>query len=341
MAQEIKYFKLVNKKGESVVLSNFGAGIIEINVADRAGKIDNVSLAYARKEDYFDDGPYLGKTPGRYSNRIARGHFTLDGKEYNLSINCGEDHLHGGKGTDSYANRIWDAEQVGNKVTFTLFSPDGDANYPGNVNVKAVYTWTDDSCLTLDLFAETDARTVVNLTNHVYFDLRGAHNKAPFGITKHILMLNCSKYLPTGPDLIPVGRMDPVEGTPMDFRVPKEIGRDLHADFPAIHHGKGYDACFVMDDCDGDVKPIAEACEPETGRKMTLSTNKPGVQLYTGNWLSGCPDGPDGYVYKDYDGFALECQDFPDGPNQPSFGYKPLEPGELYHNVLKWQFGTF
>ena len=338
MAGDIKYFKLVNKKGESVVLSNFGAGIIEINVADSKGQIDNVSLAYAKPEDYNGDGPYLGKVPGRYSNRIAKGRFSLDGKQYQLSLNTGDNHLHGGTGAESYANRVWDATQSGNTVTFSLVSPDGDAGYPGNLKVKAVYTWDDDSTLTLELCATTDAKTVVNLTNHVYFDLRGAKNKAEDGIRRHILKLCASRYIPTDESLIPTGEFAPVAGTPMDFTEAKVVGRDIDADFPAIRYGKGFDACFVIDGCDGSVKPVAELCDPSSGRKMILSTNKPGIQLYTGNWLSGCPDAPDGHKYIDNDGLALECQDFPDGPNQPAFGYKPLDPGELYLNIIKWQF---
>jgi len=337
---EVKFFTLTNSKGESVKLCNFGAAIVAINVPDRDGHVDNVALSYAKAEDYNGDGPYLGKVPGRYSNRIAKGKFTLGGKQYVLSINNGTEHLHGGKGEESYANRVWDAEQKGNSVTFSLFSPDGDAGYPGNLNVKATYTWDDQSCLTLDLVADTDAETVVNLTNHVYFDLRGAGNKADCGICNHLLKLNASRYLPTDENLIPTGEFAPVAGTPMDFTAGKALGKDLHADFPALNFGKGYDACWAVDGYDGSVRLIAELCDPDTGRKLCLSTNRPGVQVYTGNWLSGCPDAPDGHVYKDYDGVALECQDFPDGPNQPAFGYKPLEPGQVYHNVIKWQFSA-
>ena len=337
---EIKHFTLTNSKGESVVLSNFGASILAINVPDRGGRIDNVVLAYAKDEDYYDDGPFMGKTPGRYSNRIAKGHFTLDGKQYTLSINCGTEHLHGGIKEESYANRVWDAEQKGNSVVMSLFSPDGDAGYPGNLKVQATYTWDDDSCLTLDFVATTDAKTVVNLTNHVYFDLRGAGNKQG-GILNHVLKLNCSRYLPTDDQLIPTGEIAPVAGTPMDFTKGRIVGKDIHDySFPALKFGKGYDACWAIDDFDGSIKPIAELCEPSTGRKMVLSTNKPGVQLYTGNYLEGCPDGPGGYVYKENDGLALECQDFPDAPNHPNYGYKPLEPGETYHHTMKWQFSA-
>lgn len=338
--QDVQYFTLTNNKGESVTLSNLGAGIIAINVPDRNGRLDNVSLAYAKGEDYYDDGPFLGKIPGRFANRIAKGRFALNGKEYNLTLNCGTEHLHGGKGDESYANRIWNAEQEGNTVTFSLDSPDGDAGYPGNLSVKAVYKWHDDSCLTLDIYATTDATTVVNLTNHVYFDLRGASRKADCGICNHVLKLNASRYLPTDSNLIPTGEFAPVAGTPMDFTAPKAIGKELHADFPALNYGKGYDACWAVDGFDGNVRPIAELSDPESGRKLVLSTNRPGVQVYTGNWLNGCPDAPDGHVYKDYDGVALECQDFPDSPNRPEFKCGPLEPGRTWHSIIKWQFSA-
>lgn len=332
----IKFYTLVNGKDESVKLCNFGAAILEINVKDKNGNIDNVAVAYPKIEDYFCDGPYLNRIPGRYSNRICKGLFSLDGKEYKLSINNGENHLHGGTNEESYANRIWDSEQQGNKVVFSLFSPDGDAGYPGNVKIQAVYSFSDDSTLSLDITATTDAKTVINITHHLYVDLRGGKNKSSDGIRCHNLKLNCSRFLPTDSGLIPTGELAPVQGTPMDFTEFKALGKDLKADFPALNYGKGYDACWAADVVDGTVKPIAELCEPDFGRKMTVSTNRPAVQVYTGNWLGGSPS-PKG-SYNDYDGVAIECQDFPDGPNQPAFGYKPLEVGETYHNIITWKF---
>ncbi|MCF0167970.1 MAG: galactose mutarotase [Bacteroidales bacterium] len=333
---EVKWFTLTNASGASVMLSNLGAGIVAVNVPDKDGVVDNVVLNYANGEDYYADGPCSGKIPGRFANRIAGGKFTLDGVEYQLAVNNGPNHLHGGPQGQTYANRIWKAEQSDGSVTFSLDSPDGDAGYPGNLKVEACYKWSEDNCLTLTITAETDKATPVNFTNHVYFDLRGSKNFGGEGCEGHLLKLNASRYLPTDSTLIPTGELAPVAGTPMDFTAPKAIGTDLHNDFPALNYGKGYDACFCIDDFDGTVK---EAAVLEAGgRRVVLSTNQPGVQIYTGCWLAGCPASPDDYAYKDYDAVAMECQAFPDSPNKPEFPYKPLRPGEKYVNVISWKF---
>ena len=335
-AEEIKLFSLVNADGSEVILSNLGAAIVSVVVPDRDGKLADVALGYRNPEDYEADGPCMGKVPGRYANRIAAGRFALNGKTYELAINNGPNHLHGGPGEQCFANRIWAAEEVRDGVRFTLDSPDGDAGYPGSLHVEAVYTWREDHKLTLWLSATSDAETIVNLTNHAYFNLKG---EEAGDVTDHELKLYASRYLSTDPTLIPVGPPAPVAGTPMDFTQPKAIGKDLKADFPALNYGKGYDNCFVVDDWQkGVVRPVAELFEATSGRKLTVSTDAPGIQVYTGNWLSGCPVSKSGKSYQDYDGVALECQYFPDSPNRPDFPFETLKPGESYENTIVFAF---
>ena len=335
-AEEIKLFSLVNADGSEVILSNLGAAIVSVVVPDRDGKLADVALGYRNPEDYEADGPCMGKVPGRYANRIAAGRFALNGKTYELAINNGPNHLHGGPGEQCFANRIWAAEEVRDGVRFTLDSPDGDAGYPGALHVEAVYTWREDHKLTLWLSATSDSETIVNLTNHAYFNLKG---EEAGDVTDHMLKLYASRYLSTDPTLIPVGAPTPVAGTPMDFTQPKAIGKDLKADFPALNYGKGYDNCFVVDDWQkGVVRPVAELFEATSGRKLTVSTDAPGIQVYTGNWLSGCPVSKSGKSYQDYDGVALECQYFPDSPNRPDFPFETLKPGETYENTIVFAF---
>ena len=333
---DIRLFSIVNADGTEVILSNLGAGIVSVIVPDRDGKLADVVLGYRDPADYEADGPCMGKVPGRFANRIAAGRFTLDGKTYELAINTGPNHLHGGPGPQTVANRLWEAEEVPEGIRFSLDSPDGDAGYPGALHVEALYSWSDDHRLTLRLTAIAEAPTVVNLTNHAYFNLKGEEQG---DVTGHRLRLHASHYLSTDPTLIPQGAPAPVAGTPMDFREPKTLGRDLKADFPALNYGKGYDNCFVVDEWEeGLVQPVAVLTDPESGRRLTVCTDAPGIQVYTGNWLEGCPVSKSGKAYHDYDGVALECQAFPDSPNRPDFPFKPLRPGETYVNTIVFAF---
>lgn len=333
---DIRLISLVNPDGSEVILSNLGAGIVSVVVPDRKGRMADVALGYRNPADYYTDGPCMGKVPGRFANRIALGRFSLGGKEYSLSINNGPNHLHGGPGAESYANRLWDVKETPSGVTFILDSPDGDAGYPGAVHVEAAYSWSEDHILELRLTATSDAETVVNLTNHAYFNLKG---EEVGDVTGHFLQLRASRYLSTSDSLIPVGEPAPVAGTPMDFTLPKAIGRDLHADFPAINYGKGYDNCFVVDGWkEGEVQRVAVLTEETSGRSLEVFTDAPGIQVYTGNWLEGCPVSKSGRAYKDYDGVALECQYFPDSPNRPDFPFKTLKPGEVYENTIVFAF---
>lgn len=320
---------LINKNGASVMLTERGAGIVSIVVPDRNGVMGDVVLGYRDEESYLGDGPCAGKIPGRFANRIAGGCFTLDGREYQLVKNNPDYQLHGGP--DGFSNRLWKATQTSDtRVTFTLDSPDGDQGYPGAMHVEATYTWGDDNALTLEIKATADKPTVVNLTNHTYWNLDGEDSGSIFD---HVLKINASRWLVTSEALIPTGELAPVEGTPMDFRTAKPIGRDIKADFPALHYGKGYDNCWVLDGQPG-LKLAAELSSETSGRRLEIWTDQPAAQVYTGNWLDGSPVSKSGRPYRDYDGVAIECQGFPDAPNHPDFPSCVLRPGETYSRTI-------
>ena len=320
---------LINKSGASVMLTERGAGIVSIVVPDRNGVMGDVVLGYRNEESYLADGPCAGKIPGRFANRIDGGRFTLDGKEYQLVKNHPDYQLHGGP--DGFSNRLWKASQISDtEVVLPLDSPDGDQGYPGNMHVEATYTWGEDNSLTLSIKATTDAPTILNLTNHTYWNLDGEDSGS---ILDHVLKLNASRWLATSEALIPTGELAPVEGTPMDFRTAKPIGRDIKADFPALKYGKGYDNCWVLDGAPG-LKLAAELSSAASGRRLEIWTDQPAAQVYTGNWLDGSPLSKSGRSYRDYDGVAIECQGFPDAPNHPDFPSCVLRPGETYSRTI-------
>lgn len=331
----ITLYRLVNESGAEVTLSSLGAGILSVIVPDANGKLADVALGYDSPLDYLYDGPCMGKTPGRYANRIAGGHLEVEGKLYQLAINNGPNALHGGP--EGFQNQIWDAELESNdRVVFSLVSPDGDENYPGQLIARVVYTWTEDNTLKIEFNASTDAPTVVNLTNHAYFNLAGENAGT---VLEHELTLHASRYLPTDDSLIPTGELAPVEGTPMDFTKPKMLGRDIKQDFAALNYGKGYDNCWIIDkDEDSLVCLAAELVHRPSGRKLEVLTDQPGVQVYTGNWLDGCPKSKSGNAYTDYDGVAIECQGLPDAPNKPQFPSQLLKPTEEYNRVIFFRF---
>lgn len=332
---DITLLTIVNASGASVTLSTLGAGIVSVNVPDREGRMADVVLGYADPADYMADGPCAGKIPGRYANRIARGRFSVGGREYQLAINNGPNALHGGP--TGFQNRLWTVEKAeGDTVEFSYTSSDGEEGYPGQLKVTATYRWNDANELSLDLSAVTDAETVVNLTNHAYFNL-GGHDSG--SVLAHELWLGASRYLPTDDTLIPLGELATVAGTPMDFTGAKPLGRDIKADFPALNYGKGYDNCFVIDGADGTLRDVARLTDPVSGRTLTVATTQPGVQVYTGNWLAGSPANKAGRSYDDYDGVAIECQNFPDAPNRPGFPTAVLRPGEEYHQTIVFRFG--
>ncbi len=333
---EIKQYILTNSKGASVKLSSLGAAIVSIVVPDRDGRLADVVLGYEDPMSYMADGPCLGKCPGRFANRIASGKFSLDGIEYTLPVNNGPNHLHGGP--EGFQNKIWDSREVDGAVEFLYFSEDGEAGYPGNLKVVAHYEWSEDCELKLTFTALADRATVINLTNHTYFNL---DSEGSGTIENHILRLNASEYLPTDETLIPLGESEPVAGTPMDFVTPKPIGRDLRSDFPAITYGKGYDNNYLIDGyMPGQLQEAAELYSEASGRVLNVFTTQPGIQVYTGNWLEGCPAGKNGHTYKDYYGVALECQHYPDSPNKPEYPTTVLRPGESYQEAIIFAFST-
>ncbi|MDE6097615.1 MAG: galactose mutarotase [Muribaculaceae bacterium] len=332
---------ITNSIGAKVVLSSLGAGINSIIVPDSNGSMADVVIGYANPADYLADGPCAGKIPGRYANRIARGHFSIDGHEYSLAINNGPNALHGGP--TGFQNRIWQVKDVfDNSVTFHYRSADGEEGYPGTLDVFARYIWSDDCRLTLEMWASVEGRpTVINLTNHAYFNL-GGHQKP--SVLDHTLMLNASQWLPTDDTLIPLPSAPAdVAGTPMDFTEAKSLGRDIKADFPALKYGKGYDNCWLIDrnDNNADKHTVAAVLsDPDSGRTLTVSTDQPAVQIYTGNWLEGCPTGKDGVTYHDYCAVAIECQNCPDAPNRPDFPSPLLKPGDTYRRTIEFHFGN-
>lgn len=334
---EIELFTITNDKGSSVELSSLGAGIVSVVVPDRLGNMADVALGYADPADYLYDGPCAGKIPGRYANRIAKGLFTIDGTEYKLAVNNGPNALHGGP--EGFQNQIWKAEPTLAGVRFSYLSKDGEEGYPGNLKVTAEYTFDNDNRLTLRIHAETDKATVVNLTNHTYWNLRGED----FGsVLDHEMTMRCSRFLPGDDTLIPSGEMAPVAGTPMDFTVSKKLGKDVKADFPAINYAKGYDSSWVIDGWQKGrlIEEVVRIVEPESGRVLTIDTTQPAAHVYTGNWLDGSPKSKSGRSYNDYDGVAVEMQGMPDAPNKPKFPSQLLRPGESYDETIRFRFSV-
>ena len=332
--EPIYRYTITNASGASVVLSNFGAAIVAVTVPDKDGKLGDVVLGYGKAEYYDHDGPCFGKCPGRYANRIAKGRFTLDGKTFELPVNNGPNHLHGGP--DGFQNKVWESRKKRGAVEFKYVAQDGEMGYPGKLAVVAHYAWSEDNVLTLTFTAKTDAPTVINLTNHAYFNL-----DCKGSVLRHTLKLNASEYLPTDDTLIPLGESEPVAKTPMDFLNPKRLGRDIRKDFPALNYGKGYDACWLIDGyMPGQLQQAAELKAARSGRVLKVFTTQPGVQVYTGNWLGGCPKGKRGRIYRDYDGVAIECQHYPDSPNHPEYPPVVLRPHKIYHEAIVFAFST-
>jgi aldose 1-epimerase len=328
-------YTITNAAGASVELTNFGATWVSARVPDRDGRLDDVVLGYPDWKSYIGDGPFMGKSVGRYANRMGGARFTLDGKEYLLPPNVGRNQLHGGAAT--LANKLWDARVEGNRVVFSVTSPDGESGYPGNLSVEAAYHWSDDCQLEIVYAAESDAPTVVNLTNHAYFNLAGESSGSVLG---HELCLNASNFVPTDGESIPSGELWPVEGTPLDFRKPKTLGLEITTDYTQVKQAGGYDNCWAIDGWKKNI--LAEAgwlADPKSGRRMTILTSQPGIQVYAGNFLQGSPVGKGGRRYENRDGVALECQGFPDAPNHDGFPSQVLRPGERYIQKIVYAFG--
>lgn len=337
--KDIKLYTLTNGNGIQVQLSDIGAGIVSIMVPDRDGHKDDIVLGYPNATDYYGDGPCAGKVPGRFANRISHGRFCIDGKEYQLELNTGDGHHHLHGGTIGFANQKWASRIEGDSVVFTYLSADGEAGYPSELVAKVYYTLNDENELNIRLGAWSSGTTIVNLTNHTYFNLKG---EGKGNILDHKLKLNAARFLPATNELITTGEMRSVTDTPMDFTHGKLIGQDIQKDYPDLINGKGYDSCWVINDLYKDkLNLAAELSHEGVGRMVKIYTTQPGIQVYTGNWLSGCPKGKNGHEYNDYEGVALECQALPDSPNKPNFPNTFLRAGEEYNETIIFKFSTF
>lgn len=333
--KQTNLYQLTNKNGAIVQITNYGGRIMSIVVPDKNGKPTDVALGYDSVQSNQKKGePFFGALIGRYGNRIAKGKFTVAGKPYQVQVNDGVNTLHGG--TDGFYSKVWDAKKINDQtLELTYLSKDGEAGYPGNVNVKVVYTLTEDNALKIDYSATTDKETVLNLTNHAYFNLSGEGNST---ITDHELTIAASGFTPVDTTLIPTGKVQPVKGTPFDFTTAKAIGKDIEADDEQLKNGKGYDHNFVLDKTDAN-KPVAIVKSPISGITMEVYTTEPGIQFYSGNFLTGADkDGKGGKSYGHRSAFCLETQHFPDSPNQPSFPSTTLKPGTTYQTSTTYKF---
>lgn len=319
---------------------SYGGVVQSLEIPDRHGRRANVSLGFDDLDAYVASSPYFGALIGRYGNRIARGTFTLDGTKYQLPVNDGPNSLHGGdKGFDK---RVWSVEpfRKGADVGLTLrrVSPDAEMGYPGALTVRVDYTLTAAGDFRIDYEATTDKATVVNLTNHTYYNLAGEGSGSVYD---HRLQIAASRYTPVDKTLIPTGELAKVAGTPFDFRRAKEIGRDIREAHQQVLYGQGIDHNFVLDKgITRHPEHIVTVTEPESGRVMKIATTEPGVQFYTGNFLTGTFAGTSGRVYRQGDGFCLETQHFPDSPNQPGFPTTVLRPGDTYRSTTVHSFST-
>jgi len=334
--KDVSLYTLTNKKGDVLKLSNYGAVIVEIIVPDRNGKKENVTLGYDNFDGYVNGDPYFGKVVGQYANRIAKGKFSLDGVDYTLAINNAPNALHGGP--TGWHSRVWDAQVLKNTdypaIRFTYNKPDMEEGFPGNVIAEVVYTWTDNDEIILDYKVTTDKKTIVNITNHAYFNLHGA---GVGDILDHEAVIKASSFTPVDSTLIPTGEIRPVEGTPFDFRTPHLIGERIGADYDQLKLGGGYDHNFVLDNAE---EVDAMVYDPSTGRVLEVLTDQPGVQLYTGNFLNGTQKGHGGKVYNYRSGFCLETQHYPDSPNQVAFPSVILMPEEPFLSSTTFRFSV-
>ena len=332
-------YTLKNKSGMVVTVTNFGATVVSIVVPDKAGKMGDVALGYDNLAGYELNKNYLGVLVGRYGNRIAHGKFSIDGTEYTLAKNNGENSLHGG--IKGFNKGMWDAKDVSKDgepaVEMKYVSKDGEEGYPGNLSVTVVYTLTNKNELKIDYSATTDKKTVVNLTNHTYFNLAGQGNG---DILKEELTVNADKFTPVDSGLIPTGELKSVAGTPFDFRKATAIGARIDANDEQIKLGGGYDHNFVLNRKGAGLSLAAKVYDPASGREMEVWTTEPGVQFYTGNFLDGSFQGKGGVAYQKHAALCLETQHFPDSPNHPSFPTTLLKPGEKYHTTTVYKFET-
>lgn len=336
--QFVTLFTLDNGHGLRVEVMDYGATIVKLFTPDRRGRSADVALGFGTLREYEKKSPYFGCIAGRFANRIAKGTYKLGSKTYHAAINNGPNSLHGGKvGFDKV---LWHAEPAFPKgqpaIKFTYLSADGEEGFPGNLKITMWYLLSKKNGLVIDYQAVTDRTTVINLTNHTYFNLKG---EGRGDILDHVLTLGARLYTPVDETQIPIGELEPVNGTPFDFTKPHTLGERVNSDDIQLLRGNGYDHNFVLNSQDGKAAKAATVFEPKTGRIMEVFTTEPGIQLYTGNFLDG-PIGKSGKPYKRRSGLCLECQHYPDSPNQPNFPTTTLKKGEIYSQVTEYRFSA-
>ena len=332
--KQVGLFNLENENGLMVQITNYGGRIAAIWVPDRDGNYKDIVTGYDSIDGFINNTSYFNGIIGRYGNRIAKGKFTLNGTEYTLAINNAPNALHGG--LVGFDHVIWDVEKNTNdSLVLTYLSADGEEGYPGNLWVKVIYSLNDSNEFRIDYHAETDAPTVINLTNHAYFNLAGHDDGDILG---HILMINADKFTPVDSTLIPTGTIEDVTGTPFDFRTPTAIGDRINSDDQQIKFGMGYDHNWVLNKTDREMSLAGMVEEPVSGRAMEIYTIEPGIQFYTGNFLDGSIIGKDSTIYKYRQAFCLETQHFPDSPNHENFPSTVLNPGETYQTSTIYKF---
>ena len=329
---------LTNKNGCEMTVTNYGAKIVSLMVPDKNGTLVDVVTGHGSIDAYLSsEEPYFGAICGRTANRIANGKFTLEGKTYTLAVNNGPNNLHGGvKGFNAV---VWDVKEVSeNSIKLHYLSKDGEEGYPGNLTTTVTYTLTNENSVIIDYKATTDKPTIVNLTNHSYFNLSGAGDPT---IKDHLLTINATKYLPTDATAIPYGDAEAVEGTPMDFTTPHTIGSRINEDFQQLLHGKGYDHTYVLEKNYENEFSFAARCEsPKTGIVMEVHTTEPGMQLYTGNWMTDKLTGKNGQKYPERSAVCFETQHYPDSINKPDYPSTELHPGETFTSKTAFKFST-
>lgn len=345
--RQVDVYQLTNANGIELRVANYGGTILSLKTPDREGNVDDIVLGFNSLDEYLSDeyrkaNPYFGAIIGRYGNRIAEGQFTLEGETYTLATNDGDNHLHGGQ--QGFDRVLWQAEPFkndeGTGLVLHYTSEDGEEGYPGRLETQVTYTLTDDDALIVDYQAETDKATPINLTQHSYFNLKGEGSDS---ILDHQLMLNADTFTPVSESLIPTGELQPVEGTPFDFTQATPIGERIEQDNEQLSFGGGYDHNFVLnrDNTErDDLVMAAKVWEPQSGRMLEIETTEPGIQFYSGNFLTGDLTGKSGQAYPQRSGFALETQHFPDSPNQDTFPSTILEPGETYHSRTVFRFSA-
>jgi aldose 1-epimerase len=329
----VDLYTLTNASGMQVKIITYGGAVVSLTAPDKAGKFGDVTLGLDNLEDYRAHTAHFGSLIGRYGNRIGKAQFTLDGKTYTLDKNNGENSLHGGKG--GFDTRVWNAREVNGALELTYVSKDGEEGFPGTLTAKAVYTLTDKNELKIDYTATTDKPTIVNLTNHAYFNLAGEGD-----VLQHQVMISADRYTPVDAGLIPTGELKPVAGTPFDFRKSTAIrARIGQVADQQIKLGNGYDHNFVLNRTSPALSKAAEVYEPKSGRVMEVWTTEPGLQFYTGNFLDGSLKGK-GRTYGFRSGFCMETQHYPDSPNKPAFPSVVLRPGQTYRTSTVYRFSA-